>query len=75
MRGWLLDHLGRAGLSAEVGELGVDDLVAADEVWLSNAVIGVRRVASVGEHRWDEWPRFGLLADLGLPAPGWGGGD
>lgn len=71
MRGWLLDHLGRAGLSVEVGELTIDDLVAAEEIWLSNAVIGLRRVASVDRQRWREWPRFGSLADLEIPAPGW----
>lgn len=72
MRAWLLEHLGRAGLSAEACELTVIDLATADEVWLSNAVIGVRRVGSVGDQRWQEWPRFGSLADLGIPAPGWG---
>jgi branched-subunit amino acid aminotransferase/4-amino-4-deoxychorismate lyase len=71
MRGWLLDHLGRAGLSVEACELTIDDLAAADEIWLSNAVIGLRRVATVDRQRWREWPRFGSLADLGIPAPGW----
>jgi branched-subunit amino acid aminotransferase/4-amino-4-deoxychorismate lyase len=71
MRGWLLDHLGRAGLSVEACELTIDDLAVADEIWLSNAVIGLRRVASVDRQRWREWPRFRSLTDLGIPAPGW----
>jgi branched-subunit amino acid aminotransferase/4-amino-4-deoxychorismate lyase len=74
MRGWLLDRLGRAGLAVEICELGFDDLATADEIWLSNAVIGLRRVASVDQQRWREWPCFESLADLGIPAPGWGAG-
>jgi branched-subunit amino acid aminotransferase/4-amino-4-deoxychorismate lyase len=71
MRSWLLEHLGRVGMSAEVCELTVDDLASADEVWLSNAVIGVRRIGSVDDRRWVEWPHFEVLASLGIPAPGW----
>jgi branched-subunit amino acid aminotransferase/4-amino-4-deoxychorismate lyase len=71
MRSWLLEHLGRAGLAAEVCEVTVDGLASADEVWLSNAVIGLRRVGAVGDQRWRVWPRFELLLDLGIPAPGW----
>ena len=71
MRDWLLENLGRAGLVAEACELTLLDLVTADEVWLSNSVVGVRRVGAVGDQRWREWPRFGLLGNLGTPAPGW----
>jgi len=71
MREWLLENLGRTGLLAEVSGLTLFDLVAADEVWLSNAVDGVRRVGEIDEQRWREWPRFDLLDDLGVPAPGW----
>ena len=71
MRGWLLEHLSRADLAANVGELTFDDLMTADEVWISNAVIGLRRVGVVSEHEWQEWPQFHRLSDLGIPAPGW----
>lgn len=71
MRAWLLEHLGRADLSTGACELTVDDLASADEIWLSNAIIGVRRVGSVGDQQWQEWPHFGSLAHLGIPAPGW----
>jgi len=71
MRDWLLENLGRTGLSAEVSELKLPDLVTADEVWLSNAVAGVRRVGEIDEQRWREWPQFDLLDDFGIPAPGW----
>jgi branched-subunit amino acid aminotransferase/4-amino-4-deoxychorismate lyase len=71
MRGWLLENLGRTGLSAEVGELTLPDLVSADEIWISNSVAGVRRVGEIDGQRWREWPQYDLLEDLGIPAPGW----
>jgi branched-subunit amino acid aminotransferase/4-amino-4-deoxychorismate lyase len=71
MRGWLLEHLATVGLTPEVSALTADDLAEADEIWLSNALIGVRRVASVDDQRWTEWPRFETLTELGVPAPGW----
>jgi len=70
-REWLLDNLGRAGLVAEVSDLNLSDLATADEVWLSNAVIGVRRVRAVDHQRWREWPTFDSLSGIGIPAPGW----
>ena len=71
MRQWLLQNLGKAGLVADVGELTLCDLVNADEVWLSNAVIGVRRVSAIDDRRWRESIRFDCLDSLGIPAPGW----
>ena len=71
MREWLLENLGRLGLVAEAGELTLHDIVTADEVWISNAVIGVRRVDAIEDQRWRGWPHFDLLGDLGIPAPGW----
>ncbi len=71
MREWLLENLGRAGIVAEVCDLKLRGLVTADEIWLSNAVIGVRRVGAVDDQRWREWTQFGRLENLGIPAPGW----
>lgn len=71
MREWLLENLSRAGIIAAACDLTHRDLVKADEIWISNAVIGVRRVGAVGDQRWGEWPRFDLLDNLGIPAPGW----
>jgi branched-subunit amino acid aminotransferase/4-amino-4-deoxychorismate lyase len=71
MRAWLLDHLEGAGLAPEVCDLTISDLATADEIWLSNAVVGIRRVASVDSYRWTAWPRFEAMVDLGVPAPGW----
>lgn len=71
MREWLLENLGRAGIVAEVCDLRLPDLVSADEIWLSNAINGVRRIGSVGDQRWRKWTGFGQLKNLGIPAPGW----
>ena len=71
MRCWLLENLERCGLVAEEGDLGLSDLLAADEVWLSNAVIGVRRVREVEDRKWSRFPLFDLTKGLGVPAPGW----
>jgi len=71
MRGWLMENLPRLGLVVLEREVGLDELAAADEVWVSNAVAGVRRVASVDGLRWTVHPMFDRVAELGLPAPGW----
>jgi branched-subunit amino acid aminotransferase/4-amino-4-deoxychorismate lyase len=71
MRGWLLEHAGALGLRALECDLTEADLLGADELWISNAVGGVRRVASVAGREWRRWPFFEDLAKLGVPAPAW----
>jgi 4-amino-4-deoxychorismate lyase len=71
MRGWLLEHAGELGLQVFECDLTEADLLGADELWISNAVIGVRRVAFVADREWRSWPLFEHLAELGVPAPGW----
>jgi branched-subunit amino acid aminotransferase/4-amino-4-deoxychorismate lyase len=71
MRDWLLENLPAAGIRVEECDLDVSDIDRADEVWISNAVIGVRRVGRVLDRRWDSWPLFERLAAAGVPAPGW----
>ena len=71
MRGWLLENLPAAGIRAEESDLDVSELDQADEVWISNAVIGVRRVGRVFDKRWDSWPVFECVAASDVPAPGW----
>lgn len=73
MRGWLLEHACDAGLDAVEADLRLTDVETADEVWITNAVVGARRIASVGERRWSEWPTFAQLSALPLPAPAWPG--
>ena len=71
MRRWLLEQSGTLGLRVRECDLGVDDVAAADEVLVSNAVVGLRRVSRVVDRRWAEWPLFERLRELGVPAPGW----
>ena len=71
MRQWLLDNLETIGLTVEVGDVTTADLGSAEEIWLSNAVVGVRRVASVRDREWTRWTVFDALVETGVPAPGW----
>ncbi len=71
MRRWLLERLPAAGLEPEERDLTLAELLAAGEVWVSNALVGIRRVRRLGRHTWDRWPAFERLAGLGVPAPGW----
>ena len=71
MRGWLLEHTAALGLQVLECDLTEADLLDADELWISNAVGGVRRVASVAGREWRSWPFFEDLTKLGVPAPGW----
>lgn len=71
MRRWVLEAVGPLSLQVRESDIGVDDVAAADEVLVSNAVVGVRRVARVVDRRWSEWPLFERLIEVGVPAPGW----
>jgi branched-subunit amino acid aminotransferase/4-amino-4-deoxychorismate lyase len=71
VRRWLLESAGAVGLRVGERDIGVDDLAAADEVFVSNAVVGLRRVSRVVDRRWTEWPFFDRIAEHGVPAPGW----
>jgi branched-subunit amino acid aminotransferase/4-amino-4-deoxychorismate lyase len=71
MRGWLLEHAAGIGLGVLETGFTVADLEDADEVWVSNAVVGVRRVGRVDDRAWKQWPVFERLEMLGVPAPGW----
>ncbi|MEW6591706.1 MAG: aminodeoxychorismate lyase [Pseudomonadota bacterium] len=51
-RARLLDAAARAGLTLQVCRLTPDAILDADEVMLCNSLIGVRRVAALGEHTW-----------------------
>ncbi len=71
MRADLLEHAGALGLKVFECDLTEADLLGADELWISNAVGGVRRVASVVGREWRSWSFFERLNRLGVPAPGW----
>jgi len=67
VRGWLLEHTAALGLQVLECDFTEADLLGADELWISNAVGGVRRVASVAGREWRSWPVF---EDLAKPAKG-----
>lgn len=71
MRRWLLERGGDLGVRVRECDLGIDDVAAADEVFVSNSVRGFRRVYRVVDRRWTQWPFFERLAAGGVPAPGW----
>ena len=71
MRADLLEHAGALGLQVFECDLAEADIFGADELWISNAVGGVRRVASVAGREWRSWSFFERLIRLDVPAPGW----
>lgn len=71
MRRVLLEALPSVGLKGEERDVSIDELTFADEVWITNALIGVVRVGRVGERRWDRWDYHRRLATMSMPAPGW----
>lgn len=44
----ILEHVPRLGLRAEIATVILDDVLAADEVWLCNSVIGIWPVRAIG---------------------------
>ncbi len=73
LREWLLGTARELGLSPSEEPLSLDDLLAADEIWTTNALIGVRPVAAIGSRTFASWPLWQRLVPLGVPAPGWPG--
>lgn len=71
MRRLLLEIAHEAGWKATARRVHVSELSQADEVWISNAVLGVRRVRAIASHRWADWPGHRRLALLAVVAPGW----
>jgi 4-amino-4-deoxychorismate lyase len=47
MRRWILETAGAVGVCISEGRVGIDDLLAADEIFLSNAVIGIWSVGAI----------------------------
>jgi para-aminobenzoate synthetase/4-amino-4-deoxychorismate lyase len=71
VRGWLLEHAPDLGFEAGERDVTLEQLEVADEVWITNAVLGVRRVGSVNDRTWRRWDGFSRLRTVGVPAPGW----
>lgn len=55
-RGRILALAGAEGIACEVRDAGFDELELADEVFLTNSVIGVWPVVALGERRWPPGP-------------------
>jgi 4-amino-4-deoxychorismate lyase len=51
MRRWVMDMAGRLGLRVEESRLARRDLEAAEEMFMTNAVVGVRSIGMVAEGR------------------------
>jgi len=48
-RGWLLEHAARAGLLVQEAKLSLEQVLAAEAIFLSNSRIGLRRALLVGQ--------------------------
>jgi 4-amino-4-deoxychorismate lyase len=53
VRGLVLEHAGRFGLTVVERELGIQDIEGAEGLFLTNAVIGVWTVRLLGQRRYD----------------------
>ncbi|MDP2432524.1 MAG: aminodeoxychorismate lyase [Pseudomonadota bacterium] len=51
-RARLLRRASAAGIAIRETKIGLDEVLAAEEIMLSNSLIGLRRVARLGERRW-----------------------
>jgi len=51
----IMDYALRIGMVVEVREVGLDELLAADEVFLSNSVFGLWPVARLEQRRWTDF--------------------
>ena len=52
MRGVVIDAARGVGISVEEGNVSVDDLAVADELFLSNAVVGLWPIRALAERRY-----------------------
>lgn len=53
-RARLMRRAREAGLDVQEAEVGLNEVLAADEIMLTNSLIGLRRVARLGERTWPE---------------------
>ena len=70
MRRLVIEALRDAGTPAQIGDVGVEDLAAADEVFITNSQLGAVPVQRCGEHQWPVGPVtqrvMGMLAERGI---------
>jgi 4-amino-4-deoxychorismate lyase len=57
VRAWILEWARRAAVPCEEIELNVEDLLRADEVFLTNAIVGLWPVTRLDDRQWPgQWP-------------------
>lgn len=61
MRGQVLRAAGEVGISVSVEPLWPNDVDSADEIFVTNAVHGIRSVASLEDRHWDRFEVAGTL--------------
>jgi 4-amino-4-deoxychorismate lyase len=61
MRGQVLRAAGEVGISVSVEPLWPNDVDSADEIFVTNAVHGIRSVASLENRHWDRFEVAGTL--------------
>ena len=52
-----IDQLAQAGQTAVEADISHERLLAADEVWLCNSLLGLAPVAAIGQQTWSSWPQ------------------
>lgn len=56
MRAWVIDTLAERGQSVQTVRAGLTELLQADEIWLTNALMGIMPVASLPERVISSFP-------------------
>jgi 4-amino-4-deoxychorismate lyase len=64
MRRIVLEQAGRAGLESEQRDLRLDELYESDEIFVTNAVAGIRPVRLLGHRRFEPGPHTRALMAL-----------
>jgi 4-amino-4-deoxychorismate lyase len=59
----ILDLARAAGVSCEVRDIGVEELARADEVFLTNSLMGVWPVKQLGDRAWTQFPVAGRFQE------------
>jgi len=60
-RGWLIEKMVNEGIFVEETKVSIDDIYSADEVFVSNAICGIRKVSRVGDTEFSSEFVQGLL--------------
>jgi branched-chain amino acid aminotransferase len=67
MREFLIDNLPRKGMQVSLQSIDPDELLEADEIFLTNALFGIRWVGSLGKKKFRKEASTLLYEDLIIP--------